>query len=97
MRSAAEAAQLFASGAARVLLVSAAWLGGSRASEGAPVAPAVAADGSAAAWLRTVHAAAEAAGAWVVVDAAFDETAAGRAGALADARAIEDAVGVSGS
>ena len=94
--SAAEAAQLFAAGAARVLLVSAAWLGGSRASEGAPVAPAVAADGSAAAWLRTVHAAAEAAGAWVVVDAAFDETPAGRAGALADARAIEDAVGVSG-
>jgi hypothetical protein len=41
-----------------------------------------------------VHAAGEAAGAWVVVDAAFDETATGRAGALADARSIEDAVGV---
>ena len=95
---AAHAAQLFASGAARVLLVSAAWQGGAKPSEGAPVAPVLAAaNGGAASWLRTVHAAAEAAGAWVVVDAAFDESAAGRAGALADARAIEDAVGVVGS
>jgi len=92
--SAAAASALFASGAARMLMVSAAWAGGSRWGEAAPVAPLLAANGSAAAWLREVHAAAEAAGAWVVVDAAFDESAPGRAGALADARAVEDAVGV---
>jgi hypothetical protein len=36
--------------------------------------------------------AAEAAGAWVVVDAAFDESPQGRAGALADARSIEQLI-----
>ena len=91
---AAAAAGLFAGGRAGILLASAAWPGAARALEGAPVAPALAAGGAAAAWLATVHAAAEAAGAWVVVDGAFDDTAAGRAAALADARAIEDLVGV---
>jgi hypothetical protein len=91
---AAEVAALLASGGAKMLLVSAAWAGGSRWGEGAPAAPVLAANGSAAAWLREAHAAAEAAGAWVVIDAAFDESAPGRAGALADARALEDAVGV---
>jgi hypothetical protein len=92
--SAADAAALLTSGAARVLCASAAWAGGSRSLEGAPVAPAIAANGATAAWLRTVHAAAEAAGAAVVVDGAFDETADGRAAALADARALEDVAGL---
>ena len=91
---AADAAQLFAGGGATLLALSGAWQGAARALEGAPLAPLLAANGSAAAWLRQVHAAAEAAGAWVLVDGAFEDTDEGRAAALADVWAVEDAVGV---
>lgn len=91
--AAAAAAALFGSGAARMLLLSAAWQGAAHAMEAAPLAPTLTPGSAPLAWLGTVHAAAEAARAWVVVDAAFDESVGGRAGALADARAIEDAVG----
>ena len=86
------AADLFANGASTFLMVSAAWTGATRTEEGAPVAPALG-TGPTADWLRLVHSAAEAAGGWVVVDAAWDASALGRAGELADVRAIEDAVG----
>jgi len=90
--SAADAASLFTSGASHALMVSASWTGASRSLEGAPVSPVLTSGSREAQWLETVHAAAEAAGAWVVVDAAFDESPQGRAGALADARSIEQLI-----
>jgi hypothetical protein len=90
--AAADAAALFTKGAASFFMLSAAWTGATSIEEGAPAAPALA-PGPTADWLQTVHGAAEAASAWVVVDAAWDASAAGRAGELADVRAIEDVVG----
>lgn len=87
-----EAAALFATGASHALMVSAAWAGASRSLEGSPVAPVLTSGSREAQWLATVHTAAEAAGAWVVVDAAFDESPQGRAGSLSDARSIEQVI-----
>lgn len=95
--SAAEAISLFTSGAAHFLLASTAWTGGGKSSEGAPIvnlAGNSSSSNSAASWLRDVHAAAVTANAFVVIDAAFDESEVGRAGGLADARALEDVVGL---
>jgi hypothetical protein len=87
--NAIDAANLFVSGASHALMISAAWLGASRSLEGAPVSPILTPESREFQWLKHVLPAAEAAGAWVVIDGAFDESKEGLAGSLADARAIE--------